>query len=213
MKGSTHMAIGATIGVAAAMYYPFTMNNAALYIAVATVSALSADLDGPSMLTSKLTKLSKILPPILLGAGLLSIVMLFYQFVTQHTLYPIKSVVSLCFILVGLISNQGFIRNLLSSLLGVALIVAGFSYQMNWLMGLGIFAAIAPWLAHRGMTHTIWAVMLWSTIALGLEQQLQIEGIVLVATLGYVSHLVADTLTPKGVKWLYPLYKKSIKIP
>ncbi|MBW7461523.1 metal-dependent hydrolase, partial [Paenibacillus sepulcri] len=35
----------------------------------------------------------------------------------------------------------------------------------------------------------------------------------MVATAGYLSHLLADTLTPSGVKWFYPLYKKSVKLP
>jgi inner membrane protein len=83
---------------------------------------------------------------------------------------------------------------------------------MNWLIGFGLFVAWAPWLKHRGMTHTIWAVPIWGIIAWGLEKQLQVEGLAITAMLGYLSHLIADTLTPSGVKWLYPLVKKSFKI-
>lgn len=38
MKGSTHMAIGVAIGAAAAAHYPFTLQHAALYIAVSALS-------------------------------------------------------------------------------------------------------------------------------------------------------------------------------
>ncbi|RKN70094.1 hypothetical protein D7M11_31205 [Paenibacillus ginsengarvi] len=45
-----------------------------------------------------------------------------------------------------------------------------------------------------------------------LEHQLQIQGIMMVTIVGYLSHLIADTLTPSGVKWFYPLHKRSIKL-
>jgi inner membrane protein len=62
-------------------------------------------------------------------------------------------------------------------------------------------------LDHRGMTHTLWAVVLWGVIGMGLEKQLRIDGIMIVAVAGYASHLLADSLTPNGVKWLYPLIR------
>jgi inner membrane protein len=84
--------------------------------------------------------------------------------------------------------------------------------KMNWLMGLGLYVAWVPWLNHRGLSHTVWALIIWGAIGWGLEKQLQIQGIAAVAAFGYLSHLVADTLTPSGVKWLYPLFDRTIKL-
>lgn len=62
------------------------------------------------------------------------------------------------------------------------------------------------------MTHTIWALIGWGAIGWGLESQSGVEGVTAVAIAGYASHLLTDTMTPSGVKWLYPLYKKPIKL-
>lgn len=212
MTGKTHLAIGAAVGAAASIYYPFTLEHAALYLAVAGFSALSADLDGPSMLSTNLGKVSKLIRELTLWSGFLLAGIISYYFFTDQSPSPVYIGVAAAVFLLGLVAKQGVIRNVLASAVGCIVMYAGYYYQMNWLIGFGLFAAWVPWLKHRGMTHTIWAIPIWGAIGWGLENQLQIEGIMIVAMLGYFSHLVADTLTPAGVKWLYPLTKKSFKI-
>lgn len=212
MTGKTHLLIGAAVGAASSVYYPFTLENAALYIAVAAFSALSADLDGPSMLSTKLSKISKLIRELTLWSGFLLAGIISYYFFTKQSPSPLYIGAAAAVFLLGLIAKQGVIRNVLACLVGCMVMYAGYYYQMNWLIGFGLFSAWVPWLKHRGMTHTIWAVPIWGAIGWGLESQLQVEGIAVVAMLGYLSHLAADTLTPSGVKWLYPLTKKSFKI-
>ena len=212
LKGSTHLAIGAAIGVAAVAYYPFTFQNAALYVTIASFSALSADLDGTSMLSSKIGKASKLLREVLLWGGfLLSVIMTYLYFAREYVDITLSSVAVMGF-LIGFISKEGVIRNALVSVVGAAIIGAGWYWKMNWLMGFGLFVAWAPWLKHRGMTHTVWAIPIWGTIGYGLQNQLHVDGVMTVSIIGYASHLVADTMTPAGVKWFYPIVKKSIKI-
>jgi inner membrane protein len=212
MKGSTHLAIGAAIGVAASLYYPFNLNNTSLYLSVSVMSALSADLDGPSVLSGKLGKLSKLLRELALWTGALLLAGVAYLYFNEDRIDPVYATIAVILSLLGFITKEGSIRNALVSLVGCGLLYAGWITKQNWLMGFGLFVIWVPWLAHRGMTHTVWALLLWGAIGWGLEQQLQIEGIMVVSIAGYASHLLADTLTPAGVKWLYPLYKKSIKL-
>lgn len=212
MTGKTHLAIGAAVGAAASVFYPFTLENAALYTAIAAFSALSADLDGTSMLSSKLSKLSKLIREFALWGGVLFLAIIAYFYFTGKAMSPVLVGGGAAAFLLGLVMKQGFIRNALVSVVGCVFMYAGYTYQMNWLIGFGLFVAWVPWLKHRGMTHTIWAVPIWGAIGWGLENQLQVEGIAIVSMLGYLSHLVADTLTPSGVKWLYPLVKKSFKL-
>ncbi|WP_424767528.1 metal-dependent hydrolase [Paenibacillus sp. sgz302251] len=212
MTGKTHLTIGAAVGAASAMYYSFELEHAALYIGIAAFSALSADLDGTSMLSSKLSKLSKLIRELALWVSVLFLGVIAYYFFSGQSMSPILVGSGAAALLLGLVMKQGVIRNALVSIVGVAFMYVGYTYQMNWLIGFGLFVAWVPWLNHRGMTHTLWAIPIWGAIAWGLEQQLQIEGITIVAMLGYLSHLVADTLTPSGVKWLYPFVKKSFKI-
>lgn len=212
MKGRTHLAIGAGIGVLAAAYYPFTATDAALYITTASFSALSADLDGPSMLSSKIGKASKLLRQLMLWAGILLAVFTAGLYVVQRTFIPELTAVASVTLLAGIITKQGFIRNALVSLIGACLVYGGWYFSKSWMIGLGVFVAWAPWLNHRGLTHTLWAVLAWGWIGTELEKDLALEGIANVAIAGYASHLLADTLTTNGVKWLYPLYKKSFKL-
>ncbi|KIL34210.1 metal-dependent hydrolase [Cohnella kolymensis] len=211
MKGSTHFAIGAAIGAAASLYYPFSFNNAALYLSVASFSALSADLDGTSLLSSTLGKVSKSLRDIVLWAGVLLSGVTAYLYFMDDRIHLTVSVVAVTLLLLGFVSKEGIIRNILVSMVGLGLLYAGWYSELNWLMGLGGFVAWVPWLKHRGLTHTIWAVMLWGALGWGLQNHLQVPGIMSVSIAGYVSHLLADTFTPAGVKWLFPLYNRSIK--
>ncbi|KHF32845.1 inner membrane protein [Paenibacillus sp. P1XP2] len=165
------------------------------------------------MLSSKIGQFSKWLREMLYWSGLLLIVMLIWLYFAKHLFVVEYSLAALSLFLLGLIIKDGLMRNILVSVIGCALAYIGLSHQMTWLLGFGLFVAVAPWLKHRGLTHTVWALGLWAYIGSGLEKQLQVEGIMLVATAGYLSHLVADSLTPSGVKWLYPIIKKSFKIP
>ncbi|RED65188.1 metal-dependent hydrolase [Cohnella phaseoli] len=212
MKGTTHLAIGCAIGAVACAYYPFSPNNAALFFSVAGLSALSADLDGPSILSRKITKLSQWLRNAMLVAGLLLMAGLAYVVVVPGRFDPVYAACAISAFLLGLVAKKGVIRNAIVSLIGGALFACGWVYGYAWLSGLGVFVAWAPWLKHRGMTHTIWALIGWGAIGWGLEQQSGVEGVTAVAIAGYASHLLTDTMTPSGVKWLYPLYKKPIKL-
>lgn len=212
MTGRTHLAIGAAIGAAAAVYYSPGLEDAAVYIGVAAFSALSADLDGPSMLSSKLTKLSKRIRELALGFGILYLVMVVILYATGQPVNPVIAGGGIAALLLGLVMKQGFVRNALVSLAGLYIVYCGLAGDRLWMLGLGLFVVIAPWLKHRGLTHTIWVVPLWWWLGIGLERELDMEGIAAAAALGYLSHLAADTLTPSGVRWLYPLVKKPLKL-
>jgi inner membrane protein len=212
MKGSTHIVIGAAIGTAAALYFPFHLKHASIYLSVATFSALIADLDGTSLLSGKLSKLSRWLRDFGLWSGLLLVIGNAYMYFSWDRFNPTFAVIAVTILLLGLVTSQGMIRNTLVSMIGIGLLYAGVRTKQIWLLELGVFVAWVPWLKHRGMSHTVWALIFWGEIGWRLEKQLNIEGILATSVAGYASHLLADTLTPNGVKWLFPLYKRSFKI-
>ncbi|TYP72743.1 metal-dependent hydrolase [Paenibacillus methanolicus] len=212
MKGRTHLTIGIGIGAVCSALYADSLQSAGIYLAVAGFSSLSADLDGTSMLSSKLGKLSRLLRSLFVwgGAGGLAACVALY-FGADWSRTPVWIVSGLAFML-GLLTQSGFLRDLLVSLIGAGLVFYGWPSGMTWLIGLGVFIAIAPWLNHRGMTHTVWAAAAWAWIGLEFEGHYHVEHAGLVAVYGYLSHLIADTLTPSGVKWFYPLLNKSLKL-
>ncbi|MBD2846911.1 metal-dependent hydrolase [Paenibacillus sp. IB182496] len=213
MKGTTHLAIGVAIGCGAALYYPFTATNAALYVVTAAFSALAADLDGPSVLSSKLGKLARLLRGLVVWSGLLLAGGLAYRYARQQPVEDWLVVVAVSLLLLGFIAREGRIRNLLVSLIGAVLLYVGWLESAGWLLGFGLFVAWAPWLAHRGLTHSVWALAAWTAIGYGLESELQVDGLMVMALYGYLSHLLADSLTPAGVRWLYPLLRFSFRLP
>lgn len=212
MTGKTHLAIGAILGAGAAVYYSPGLENSALYIGVAAFSALAPDLDGPSMLSGKLTKLSRRIRELALWGGFIYLAFVVWLLLTGQPVPPVMAGGSVAAVLVGLVMKQGAIRNALVSIVGLYLIYRGLSFGHWWLTGLGVFVVWAPWLKHRGMTHTVWLLPIWGWLGWGLQQELQVDGLAVAAALGYMSHLAADTMTPSGVKLLYPLTRKSFKI-
>jgi len=212
MKGTTHLAIGAAIGTAAALYYPFQPKHAAIYLSVAAFSALAADLDGTSLLNGKLGKLSRWIRDFGIWTGFILVIGNGYLYFLQDRFYPAFAAIAATILLLGLVTSQGTIRNALVSLMGIGLIYMGWQMKQTWLLELGAFVAWVPWLKHRGMTHTVWALIAWWAIGRELENELDIGGIAATAVAGYVSHLLADTFTPQGVKWLFPISRKSFKM-
>jgi len=204
--------IGAAIGAVFAAAHSPGMEYSLLYIGVASFSALAADLDGPSMLSSRLTKLSKQIRELALWGGLIYLAISAYLYFTGKPLSPLWAGGSIAAVLLGLVMKQGAIRNALVSAVGLYLVYHGAIHERIWLIGLGAFVAWAPWLKHRGMTHTIWMLPFWAGLGGGREEELGADGLGMAAMLGYLSHLIADTMTPSGVKWLFPLMKKSFKI-
>lgn len=55
---------------------------------------------------------------------------------------------------------------------------------------------------HRGATHTIPAALVVAGLVLVVSRNPHLAA---AAFVGYVSHLVGDTLTPMGVPWLWPI--------
>lgn len=218
MNGKTHLAIGAVIGGAYGLFHAPVgeLDTILFFVGIGGFSGLAADLDGPSMLTRKLTKVSRFLHTSLIVVGICALLVLGWLTYTEKSFRPdwllAAFAASMIMTLLGLLVSRGFWRNALVSLVGLMLGVYGFSQGWPWLIGLGAFVVVAPWLSHRGLTHTIWVIPLWGWIGFGLEQQLGIDGIGAAAMLTYLSHIVADMFTPAGVKVLYPLTKKKFKL-
>ncbi|RZL01408.1 MAG: metal-dependent hydrolase, partial [Hymenobacter sp.] len=122
-------------------------------------------------------------------------------------------VAALAFGLVGVALQGGSARRLALLFTGLGTVLAGLYAQALWLSLLGTFVALAPFTTHRSWTHTIWAAGLWTYIGYLANRDLGWHGVAWYAGAGYASHLVADTLTKSGVRWLLPLTDYSFKIP
>lgn len=58
---------------------------------------------------------------------------------------------------------------------------------------------------HRGFTHSIMGFLIFAYIIKTITDQYNLDYLYKSISLGYLLHLVADFLTPKGIKLFYPL--------
>ncbi len=66
--------------------------------------------------------------------------------------------------------------------------------------------------SHRGFLHSLMAVVFLIFILLGFFPSLPREFVIAIS-LGYLSHLVTDALTPQGIPWFYPIQWRSTLLP
>ena len=212
MRGSSHLAIGLITGVAVAGLVPGVPASLA-GVALAGFSSLAPDLDHPESRLSKRLGFTQnyVRWAFMVAGGALAAVSYLYRRPgpEQHIYY----VAALAFGLLGAGLQGGSARRLALLFTGLGTVVAGLYFEQLWLSLLGTFVALAPFTAHRSWTHTIWAAALWTYIGHLADRHLGWRGVAIFAGSGYVSHLLADTLTKAGVRWLLPLSNYSVKLP
>ena len=212
MRGSSHLAIGLITGVAIAGLLPgipFSLSG----IALAGFSSLAPDLDHPESRLSKRLGFTQNYVRWAFAAGALTIAGYTYLHLRSGAEQRLYYTVALAFGLIGVGMQGGSARRLALLFTGLGTVVAGLYTEQLWLSLLGTFVALAPFTSHRSWTHTIWATALWTYIGHLADQQLGWHGVALFAGGGYISHIVADTLTKAGVRWFLPVLNYSFKIP
>ena len=212
MRGSSHLAIGLITGFAIAGLapgLPFSIPG----IALAGFSSLAPDLDHPESRLSKRLGFSQGYVRWAFAAGALALATYAYLQLASGSEQRLYYIGALAFGLIGVAMQGGSARKLALLFTGMATVVAGLYTEQLWLSLLGTFVALAPFTTHRSWTHTIWATALWTYIGYLAEQHLGWQGVAVFAGGGYLSHIVADTLTKAGVRWFLPLSDFSFKIP
>lgn len=68
---------------------------------------------------------------------------------------------------------------------------------------LGRFNVFSYFMKHRGITHTLVGMLAFAWLVNAIFPNIS-DGFIF----GYFTHLVADSLTPTGIMWLYP-YRKN----
>ncbi|WP_426058733.1 metal-dependent hydrolase [Hymenobacter sp. B1770] len=212
MRGSSHLAIGLITGVAIAGLVPGTPFSLP-GIALAGFSSLAPDLDHPDSRLSKRLGFSQNYVRWAFAAGALLLGAYSYLQLVPGSEQRLYYTAALAFGLIGVGMQGGSARRLALLFTGLGTVVAGLYTEQLWLSLLGTFVALAPFTSHRSWTHTIWATALWTYIGYLAEKHLGWSSVALFAGGGYVSHLVADSLTKAGVRWFLPVSGYSFKLP
>jgi inner membrane protein len=222
VKGHTHLAAGLGIGVIAS--FNQLPEHVPILLVTAGIASLAADLDGNNLLNKRVTKTAKQFKEVgLVIAIVFMILSVISTFLDENSLpllngkwFTLQNKLLLfgvgAVILGFALRSQETLKNILMSLIGLVLIYYSVSNEIWWLVMFAFFIGGAGWFPHRGATHTIWALLYWVVMSYLLEQSTGITGIALVSSLSYLSHLIGDMLTKRGVKFLHPITNKVFRI-
>lgn len=211
MRGITHLALGLTTGAAVAAWsssVPLAVGG----VAVAGVSALAPDLDHPESRISRRISFRTDYLKVLIGLAAVALAVYSYLHTSGEKQLLLLELAG-AGLLVGVFLREATARRFMLLFTALMLGAGGIYLNAHWLVLLGLFVGVSPFTAHRSWTHTIWAVLFWYYLSREAERALGWAGLSWQATAGYVSHLVGDTLTRRGVRWLFPLWERALVLP
>lgn len=222
VEGHTHLAVGVGIGVIASFNQP--LEHIPIVLLASGVASLAADLDGNNLLNKHVTKtvkqFKKVGLVIAMAIMVLSVASIFFDekslsFLNSDWFTLQNKLIVFCVgaVVLGFaLSSHETLKNILMSIIGLILIYYAASNGLWWLVMLAFFIGGAGWFSHRGATHTIWALSYWGLMSYLLEQSIGIEGLTLISVLSYLSHIIGDMLTKRGVKFLHPLTNRVFRL-
>lgn len=206
MMGRSHLIIstGVTLSVMSLMSYEITIPA----IAVAAVSSLLPDIDEPnSLLVRKAIPefMLRALQLALIGAG----IYLYFAGIVER---PWNMVLAL---LVGSVSflPSRKLRHLVMLLIAIALFAFGEAYD-PWNYIAACILVVSSIVPHRGITHTLYAVAGWSALLYFASSGMKAgDSLWIAGGMSYALHLLADSLTQRGITPLPPIpFKLRLKL-
>ncbi|WP_227395398.1 metal-dependent hydrolase [Jeotgalibacillus aurantiacus] len=208
MNGASHAVTGTAIGLGTAVMYDASPAATGLMILLGSVSALAPDLDTNGRLSNRISLHRKWLWYTLASIGVLlgtySLVMLQGWWMLAGIAVALALIIAPRFLI-----KQRF----MVMLTGGVLTGSGWFYSENWLLYFGLFTIVCSFLPHRGLSHTWIGLAVFSYISWELENSLNINGILVVCALAYLSHLLLDMkvlpFNKKGIKLFQPLVNKE----
>ncbi|MBU8908122.1 metal-dependent hydrolase [Desertibacillus haloalkaliphilus] len=207
MRGSSHLIIGTACGVAISQVGDFTSNETIAIVATSAIAGLVPDLDTNGKLRNKLTFYRTLIYSLFTLVGLAIMGYAFWKGVGYQQWIGGTLGFSLL-----ILPRIVLTPKVLLFVTGVAFIIAGFTIEEWWLLGFGLYTAIASQLSHRGLTHSVLGLVAFGWIVFELEKSLGLQGVMLSGVIGYLSHLIADMrlFNKKGVRLFQPFNKKEL---
>ena len=212
MKGSSHAAIGVTVGAIAGFQVQPDLYTIAISSLVGGVSALVPDLDTNGLASNRITLSKKFTQWLMQFVGIGILIAIVYQYFTKGFAPSIilYAGIGLLFFIISRFITQ---RRTLT-LTGVMVMWLGIVlHQSIGILLVGSYIVIASFLPHRSYTHSLLGLAFYAYILHQLQQDWAIEGLFVAGIAGYASHLVADMkllpMNRRGVKWFAPLWNKE----
>mgnify|MGYP001463702694 CR=1 FL=1 len=203
MMGKTHLIV--STGITLSALHMAEQNITVSIAAVTVLSALLPDVDQQNSTLAQKTIPNRFIK----GLKIMSLLAGILAFIFGSTLFPFNIFIGAACICIAGVTNQ-WARKLIMSGIGIGLLVYG-EILDPWHNIAGALLLFIPFLPHRGLTHSIYGVVIWAGILYYASLSYH-PGIWMAGTLSYALHLLCDAFTDRGVRLLPPLGWK-LKIP
>lgn len=213
MKGPTHLAVGVLTAVETSILLQKPLNPISFIFVL--ICSLLPDIDeSNSTISNTLIKSSfskKMYRYILYFINMITFFILIY--INKNLIF--NFIVS--FIVIIIIEkklNHNILRKSLFSFLSVILSISLYYIKAPFsFIFICAFFGIAPWMRHRGFTHSILGVVIIYFLLIEIEKIVHFSDIALYGSIAYGSHLfLGDLFTKMGIPIFYPIWDKKISL-
>ncbi|KXZ39939.1 inner membrane protein [Alkalithermobacter thermoalcaliphilus JW-YL-7 = DSM 7308] len=213
MKGKTHVAVGILSCIQASIITNKPLSP--LEFIFVCICSVLPDIDEPNSTLSNL-----VLKPSVSKALYRYLIYLINMLVLSILTYINKNLLFnliISFFIIILVEtklNHSFLRKSLLTFLFVVLCFSLYYVKApNSFIIICMFIGIAPWLKHRGFTHSILGIAFIYYVLYEVQKILNSDNLAFYGTLSYASHLLlGDIFTKMGIPIFYPISNKKISL-
>jgi inner membrane protein len=206
MTGRTHLIVGTgvTLSVLQLAGQGITFPG----IAIAVVSSLLPDIDEPNSLLLQKTVPKSLITKAKIGLAVSGLGLMIYAYM-QAFFLPYSYVIG-CLMIALCLANQRLFRQIVMASLGAVLLYIG-AEAGPWFAAVGALLMVCAVLPHRGLTHSLYGVLIWGGLLYAASAQLGVP-LWMSGAMAYTIHLLCDILTKHGIHPLPP-FKWKLNIP
>jgi inner membrane protein len=206
MTGRTHLIVstGVTVSVLQMTGLGVTIPG----FVIALISSLLPDIDEPNSLLLQKSIPKSLILKCKIGLAAAAIGLSAYAYV-QTLFLPYSYIISVMMIALCLV-NQRLFRQLVMAALGGLLLYMG-AEGGPWFAAIGALIMVCSVLPHRGLTHSVYGVLIWGGLLYAASIQLMMP-LYMAGAVSYSLHLLCDAFTKHGVQLLPPA-KWKLRIP
>lgn len=208
MRGKSHLAIGllTTIEVSSIIGIGISPIN----MVFASIFSVLPDIDesNSSVLNNIISKkFTKQIHKVLLYTFLITLV--YFYMKTNDNLYIILFVSIFLINIIEKKITENFVRSSFISLFFLLITLTLIIFKVN--LGIVLMSSLLflfPISKHRSISHSIIAVIFIFIVMKYLESIYYLKNIAVTSTIAYLSHIICDAVTKRGIPILYPFSKK-----